>query len=63
MLIYSAGGAETGNPHDPYRVPPTMAEAIATEGGRVPFARFMEMALLFPEVGYYGWSRTRGRAR
>ena len=57
MLIYSAGGAEAGNPHDPYRVPPTMAEAIAAEGGRVPFARFMEMALLFPEVGYYAAGR------
>ncbi len=37
-------------------VPPAIAGAIATEGGEVPFSRFMELALLHPEGGYY----TRG---
>ncbi len=36
--------------------PSTLAEAILTEGGRVTFARFMELALTHPTLGYY--SRT-----
>ena len=36
--------------------PSSIAEAIAAEGGRVTFARFMELALTHPTLGYY--SRT-----
>jgi SAM-dependent MidA family methyltransferase len=34
-------------------VPSSVAEVITGEGGRVTFARFMEIALTHPTVGYY----------
>jgi SAM-dependent MidA family methyltransferase len=34
-------------------VPSSLAEVIAAEGGQVTFARFMEMALTHPTLGYY----------
>ncbi len=37
-------------------LPPQLARVIEEEGGRVPFARFMELALTHPEVGYYSRS-------
>ncbi len=33
--------------------PASIPEAIAAEGGRVTFARFMELALTHPSLGYY----------
>jgi SAM-dependent MidA family methyltransferase len=33
--------------------PASIAEVIRTEGGRVTFARFMELALTHPALGYY----------
>lgn len=38
------------------RVPASIAQAVRAAGGRVSFARFMELALTDPESGYY----TRG---
>ena len=35
------------------RVPASIAQAVREEGGRVTFARFMELALTEPESGYY----------
>ena len=35
------------------RVPASIARAVREEGGRVTFARFMELALTDPESGYY----------
>ena len=37
----------------PSPAPSSIAEAIAAEGGQVTFARFMEMALTHPTLGYY----------
>ncbi len=37
----------------PSPAPSSLAEAIAAEGGQVTFARFMEMALTHPTLGYY----------
>lgn len=34
-------------------LPPSIRERILAEGGSVPFARFMELALTDPEAGYY----------
>jgi SAM-dependent MidA family methyltransferase len=34
-------------------VPASIARAVREEGGRVTFARFMELALTEPESGYY----------
>lgn len=52
-----APGGAPGPPGPPPRqareVPPSIAAVIAAEGGRVPFSRFMELALLDPEAGYY----------
>jgi SAM-dependent MidA family methyltransferase len=39
-------------------VPPGIAAQIAGEGGRVPFARFMELALTHPTEGYYSGAGT-----
>ncbi len=42
------------DPHTPPLLPPaSVAEVIAAEGGRVTFARFMEIALTHPTLGYY----------
>lgn len=35
----------------------SLAQVIRAEGGRVPFARFMELALTHPRVGYYTGER------
>ncbi len=43
-----AGGRTPGS------VPEGIAEAMAAEGGRVPFARYMDLALTHPTDGYYG---------
>ncbi|MHB8868915.1 MAG: class I SAM-dependent methyltransferase, partial [Thermoleophilia bacterium] len=37
-------------------LPPSISRQILAEGGSVPFARFMELALTDPDAGYY----TRG---
>ena len=36
-----------------HALPPGIAAQLAAEGGRVPFARFMELALTHPDDGYY----------
>ena len=34
-------------------IPPSIVDALGAEGGRVTFARFMEIALSHPTLGYY----------
>ena len=36
-----------------HALPPGIGAQLAAEGGRVPFARFMELALIHPDDGYY----------
>ena len=43
----------TGPDPSSFPVPSSVAEVITSEGGRVTFARFMEIALTHPTVGYY----------
>ncbi len=38
---------------DAHTLPPRIAAELAREGGRITFARFMELALTHPEEGYY----------
>ena len=38
---------------DTHTLPPGIAAELAREGGRITFARFMELALTHPEEGYY----------
>jgi SAM-dependent MidA family methyltransferase len=39
-------------------VPPGIADQVVAEGGRVTFARFMDLALTHPTQGYYSSSET-----
>jgi len=51
----NADGKVAGGP----TVPAGIAREIAAEGGRVTFARFMELALTHPTEGYYGRTGSR----
>lgn len=46
-------GSPQGAERKPPSTPTSIAEVIEAEGGRVTFARFMELALTHPTLGYY----------
>ncbi|MBC7293542.1 MAG: hypothetical protein H5T84_05505, partial [Thermoleophilia bacterium] len=50
MRLDELGEVETSTP---VPLPEPIWRQIEAEGGRVPFARFMELALTHPQEGYY----------